>query len=223
MADEAPKITIRPNGPYIVTGGIPLVRKTPVVSEHGEPLTWKTGEVLSTEARYALCRCGKSDNKPFCDRKHQTEGFDGTETADSGSSSARQTDYPGTHITVKDDRSICMHAGFCTNQITNVWQMTQDSSDTRVRGQIMAMVERCPSGALSYTLEPAGTTLEPDLPQEIAVTPDGALWASGGIPIERADGQPFETRNRVTLCRCGESKNKPLCDGTHNDVGFSAP
>jgi hypothetical protein len=64
--------------------------------------------------------------------------------------------------------------------------------------------------------------VEPDFPKEIAITPDSALWVSGGIPIERADGQPFEVRNRVTLCRCGDSKNKPLCDGTHEEVEFSA-
>jgi CDGSH-type Zn-finger protein len=222
MAEDAPKITIRPNGPYIVTGGIPLVRKTPVLSEHGEPLTWKKGEVLTMDERYALCRCGKSANKPFCDGTHTAEGFDGTETAATGTSDSRQVNYPGTHITVKDDRSICMHAGFCSNQITNVWQMTQDSANTQVRAQIMAMVERCPSGALSYALTPDGDILEPDLPKEIALTPDGAIWVSGGIPIERADAQPFEVRNRVTLCRCGASKNKPLCDGTHSDVGFKA-
>lgn len=221
MAEDAKKITVRPNGPYIVTGGIPLVRKTPVMSEHGEPLTWQTGEVVTTDERYALCRCGKSTNKPFCDGTHNREGFDGTETADTEASAARQTDYPGTRITVKDDRSICMHAGFCSNQVTNVWQMTQESDNTQVRAQIMAMVERCPSGALSYTLEPEGKIIEPDLPQEIAITPNGALWVSGAIPIERADGQRFELRNRVTLCRCGVSNNKPLCDGTHSDAGFT--
>ena len=222
MADDTQKILVRPNGPYVVTGGIPLVRKAPVVSEHGEPLTWQKGEVLTTDERYALCRCGQSTNKPFCDGTHTAEGFDGTETADTGTIASRQTSYPGTGLTVKDDRSICMHAGFCSNQVTNVWQLTQESADTQVRAQIMAMVERCPSGALAYTLEPAGDIVEPDLPKEIAMTPDGALWVSGGIPIERADGQPLELRNRVTLCRCGASKNKPLCDGTHNDVGFKA-
>jgi CDGSH-type Zn-finger protein len=191
------------------------------MSEHGEPLTWKTGEVVTTDERYALCRCGKSTNKPFCDGTHNREGFDGTETADAGPSADRQKDYPGTRITIKDDRSVCMHAGFCGNRITNVWQMTQDSADTQVRAQIMAMVERCPSGALSYALEPDGELVEPHLPKEIAITPGGALWASGGIPIERADGQPCEIRNRVTLCRCGASKNKPLCDGTHSEVGFT--
>jgi hypothetical protein len=99
--------------------------------------------------------------------------------------------------------------------------MTENSDDSRVRAQIMAMVERCPSGALAYSLEPDGENLEPDLPVEIAVTPDGALWVSGDITVERSDRQPFEVRNRVTLCRCGNSKNKPLCDGTHKEIGFS--
>ena len=222
MAEDAQKITVRPNGPYIVTGGIPLVRKAPVLSEDGKPVSWQTGEVVTTDARYALCRCGHSANKPFCDGTHMAEDFDGTETADTGPSRARQTDYPGTNITVKDDRSICMHAGFCSNEISNVWQMTQESGDPNVRDQIIAMVQQCPSGALSYALTPDGDIVEPDLPKEIALTPDGAIWASGGIPIERADGQPCEVRNRVTLCRCGASKNKPLCDGTHSDVGFTA-
>jgi CDGSH-type Zn-finger protein len=72
--------------------------------------------------------------------------------------------------------------------------------------------------------------LEPDLPQQVAITIemteagpiDGPLWVSGGIPVARSDGQPFETRNRVTLCRCGLSGNKPLCDGTHRHVQEAA-
>jgi len=221
MAVNEPKIIVQPNGPYIVRGGIPLVRKSPVMSEHGEPLTWRKGETLTTQNSYLLCRCGKSDDKPFCDGTHSWEKFDGTETADTGSVESRATIYEGIRIVLKDDHSMCMHAGFCGNAITNVWKMTENSDDSRVRAQIMAMVERCPSGALAYSLEPDGENLEPDLPVEIAVTPDGALWVSGDITVERSDRQPFEVRNRVTLCRCGNSKNKPLCDGTHKEIGFS--
>ena len=221
MADNDQKIIVQPNGPYLVQGGIPLVRKSQVMSEHGEPLTWKKDEVLKTGETYALCRCGKSAEKPFCDGTHSWDPFDGVENADSGSTTDRQVDYEGTKIVVKDDRSLCMHAGFCGNQITNVWKMTQESDDTRVRAQIMAMVERCPSGALAYSLGEGQADIEPDLPNEIAVTPDGALWVSGNIPVERSDGQPLEVRNRVTLCRCGDSKNKPLCDGTHKETGFN--
>ncbi len=141
--------------------------------------------------------------------------------ADTANISEREVTYDGTRIFVKDDRSVCIHAGFCGDRVSNVWKMTQDSDDTQVRARIMSMIERCPSGALSYSLERDGKNVEPDLPVEIAITPDGALWVSGGIPIERADGQPLEVRNRVTLCRCGGSGNKPLCDGTHKEIEFS--
>ena len=221
MADGERRITVQPNGPYIVSGNVPLVRKSEVISEHGEPLTWKKDEVLKTGERYALCRCGQSSDKPFCDGSHTGADFDGREVADAGNISDREVTYEGTRIFVKDDRSVCIHAGFCGNRITNVWKMTQDSHDTQVRARIMSMIERCPSGALSYSLEVDGENLEPDLPVEIAITPDGALWVSGEIPIERADGQPLDVRNRVTLCRCGGSNNKPLCDGTHKKIGFS--
>ena len=221
MADEKQRITIRPNGPYIVRGGIPVVRKTPVMSEHGEPLAWKRDGVLSTEDVYRLCRCGGSSTKPFCDGTHTLIQFDGEETADTSPIAERATTYEGQKIVVQDDRSLCMHAGFCGNRVTNIWKMIQETEDPQVRAQLMAMVERCPSGALSFALEAEGEIIEPDLPKEVAVIPDGPLWISGGIPVERRDGQPLETRNRVTLCRCGASAKKPLCDGTHKEIGFS--
>ena len=99
--------------------------------------------------------------------------------------------------------------------------MLADSEDSQVRAQIMSMIEKCPSGTLTYTLEPGGDIIEPDLPREISVIPDGPMWVSGGITVERGDGKPLETRNRVTLCRCGHSSIKPLCDGTHKEVGFT--
>jgi hypothetical protein len=116
-----------------------------------------------------------------------------------------------------------MESGFCGNRVTNIEKMVPETADTQVRAQVMAMVERCPSGSYTYSLEEGGADIEPDLPQQIAVATEitldgpitGSLWVTGNIPIERADGQPFETRNRVTLCSCGLSKIKPLCDGTH--------
>ena len=122
---------------------------------------------------------------------------------------------------MKDDRLLCTHAGFCRNRITNVWKMMESTDDSQIRAQIMAMIEKCPSGALSYSVDSDGEDVELDLSKQINVTPDGPLWVTGGIVIERSDGQPVETRNRVTLCRCGASKIKPLCDGSHKDVGFS--
>jgi CDGSH-type Zn-finger protein len=218
------KIVIRPNGPYKVYGDIPLVRKTQVVSEYGEPLTWKKEEELKTEDPYFLCRCGHSGDKPFCDASHRRVGFDGTETADTGMTAERQATYRGgTHIVVKSDESLCSESGFCANRLTDVQHMVPHTDDTSVRAQVMAMVERCPSGSLTYSIEAGEADVEPDLPRQIAATTEitsdgpiaGPLWVTGYVAIERADGQPFETRNRVTLCCCGLSKNKPLCDGAH--------
>ena len=216
-----PLIKVQPNGPYEIHGDIPLVHKSPVMSEHGEPLSWRKGPALPSGEVYELCRCGHSKNMPYCDSSHTRIGFDGTEAPDPGSFAERQVIYEGTKIVMKDDRLLCTHAGFCGNRIAKVWELMGSTNDSQIRAQVMAMIDNCPSGALSYSIEPDDEDVEPDLPKQINVTPDGPLWVTGGVVIERSDGQLIETRNRVTLCRCGASKNKPLCDGSHKDIGFS--
>ena len=83
------------------------------------------------------------------------------------------------------------------------------------------MIKKCPSGALTFRFD--GDDVEPLRPAAIAITDDGPLWATGGIPVTDAHGTTLETRNRVTLCRCGASANKPLCDGSHKAAGFHDP
>jgi CDGSH-type Zn-finger protein len=215
--EQGRRIEVTKDGPYVVHGNVPLLYKIQIVSEYGEPLTWKTGEAIPTPETYGLCRCGHSNFKPFCDSSHTSIGFDGTETADTRPTAERQLTFPGTNIVVRRDYTICSGAGFCANRRTYIEEMVE------VRSLVMAMVERCPSGSLVYAIHEGEDDIEPDYPQEIAVTTeitsdgpiDGPLWVTGNIPIERADGQPFETRNRVTLCRCGRSTIQPLCDGTH--------
>lgn len=212
-------ITVAPGGPYLVRGGVPITTKTPIVSEHGEPLTWKTTPADEVKPATALCRCGHSANKPFCDGTHKTVEWDDTENTAEGTYAERAKHYGGDGMEVLDDRPLCVHAGFCGNQVTNVWKMAATTGDSRIRAAAMAMIERCPSGALSYTVD--GELVEPDLPREIAVIPDGPLWVSGGVEVTTADGTVLETRNRVTLCRCGHSASKPLCDGSHKEAGFT--
>lgn len=218
MTDEQ-KITVAEGGPYLVSGNVPITSKTPIMSEHGEPLTWKTEEGAEPKARVALCRCGASSKKPYCDGTHSSIDWDGSDNAPDGSYAERAKSLGGEGIEVFDDRPICVHAGFCGNQVTNVWKMAGQTGDTRIRAEAMAMVERCPSGALTYAVE--GEMIEPDLPNEVAVIPDGPLWVSGGVEVAREDGTSLETRNRVTLCRCGQSGSKPLCDGSHKEAGFT--
>jgi CDGSH-type Zn-finger protein len=221
---HAQKIVVRRNGPYLLYGHIPIVRRIQVVSEYGEPLTWKTIDVYPTREVYALCRCGQSCKKPFCDGSHTKVQFDGTETADTRPTAERQRAYPGTTgIVIKMDQALCTNAGFCGMRHARIEELAAQTHNTMIRSLVIAMIDRCPAGALTYSFAPGEPDIEPELPCQVAVTTEvtaqgvieGPLWVTGGIPIERADKQPLEIRNRVTLCSCGLSKMKPLCDGSH--------
>lgn len=223
------RIQVIENGPYMVHGDVPIVSKLQIVSEHGEPMTWEKTSDEEGKGVYALCRCGESSNKPFCDGTHKKIDFDGTETADSGTFEERKIVHEGsTGIVIKRDYSICAESGFCGNRLKNIAKLAKETDEAITRAQVIAMVERCPSGSYTYSLTEDGPDIEPDFPTQIALATEmtsegpiqGPLWVTGGIPVERADGQPMETRNRVTLCRCGHSENKPLCDGTHRKMGI---
>ncbi len=225
------KIEVQCEGSYKVEGNIPLVRKIQVVSEYGEPLTWQKEGNIRITPRYTLCSCGHSGDKPFCDNTHFTVDFDNTETADTRPTAECQITYPGgTRIVVKYDDSLCMESGFCCTREKCIDELVTLTAETQIRSEVIAMVERCPSGALTYSIEPGQPDIEPDYPEQIAVTTEitsdgpipGPLWVTGNIPVVRCDGQNFETRNRVTLCRCGHSKNKPLCDGSHRPMGVES-
>lgn len=220
--DEEPAVVVSADGPYEVTG-LPLVRRRVVRSALGESVTWETVEELAVPAAYRLCRCGRSSTKPFCDDSHEEAGFDGSGDGGTGSYDERARAYEGPGVVMRDDRSICSHASFCATRATNAWKLVKRGAteDTAALTQVMGMVERCPSGALTYRLEPAGRDVEVPLRAEVVVVPDGPLQVTGGVRVELADGIALETRNRMTLCRCGQSANKPLCDGSHRDAGFT--
>jgi CDGSH-type Zn-finger protein len=212
------KVTVRKNGPYVVEGGVPLSRKSIVYSEWHEPMTWRKDADFPDRQVYRLCRCGLSAHKPFCDNSHVRVAFDGTEDPPAGTSDERREVAVTEHITVSDDRVLCTRAGFCGNRVTNVWAELEKVDDSRVRFDMIQRIERCPSGRLAYELKDG--PVEPDLPKAIAATKDGPYMVTGGIPVTLSDGRTLEVRNRVMLCRCGQSSSKPLCDGTHFAIKF---
>jgi CDGSH-type Zn-finger protein len=211
-------ITVEQDGPLVVEGGVPITRKSIVYSEWHEPMTWRKDATLPTRERYRLCRCGQSAHKPYCDSTHRRARFDGTETAPTEPSVTRQRPVSGPHITVTDDQMLCTHAGFCGNRKEKVWDQIPRAGDSLVRFDLIQRLERCPSGRLSYELEDG--PVEPDHGRAIAVTKDGPYWVTGEIPVTLSDGRTLEVRNRVMLCRCGQSANKPLCDGSHRAAKF---
>jgi CDGSH-type Zn-finger protein len=224
----AMRILVTENGPYIVMGSVPVTERYPAMSTAGEPLAWDPVGARDTPSEvsddYALCRCGGSSTKPYCDGTHETNNFDGTLTADPGPSAARRRSFHGHGVTMTDEPGLCVHAGFCGTRFANVWQMMRQTGDPEVRARLEQMVMNCPSGRLEVTLEGESAPIEPEFAPSIAPIPDGPLWVrSGKITLEGPDGTRYEVRNRMTLCRCGQSKNKPFCDGTHVEAGFQAP
>lgn len=111
--DERRRIVVLRDGPYVVYGRIPLRRKRKIVSEDNDSLTWETGDTIATEDTYALCRCGRSGSKPFCDGTHAVIGFAGTETADVRAYEELQHVHDGVGISAQRVGELCIHAAFC--------------------------------------------------------------------------------------------------------------
>jgi CDGSH-type Zn-finger protein len=214
--DDRPeqRIDVTEDGPYRVHGRLPLRPVSVVRSEWGESVDADVGEPLPTGASYALCRCGMSSTKPFCDESHLRIGFDGCETADRAPRVERAREIRGRDIAFTDDQSLCIHAAYCEDRETDVWAMVRDSSDPEVRARMSRMIGHCPSGRLA--LEPPADAGDP----EVLLERDGPIWVKGAVQLRAADGSMYEVRGRMALCRCGNSSNKPFCDDTHAEIGF---
>jgi CDGSH-type Zn-finger protein len=217
------RIKVTKDGPYIVSGGVPLVREKVVIGSDGEPAKWEKGLACPERETYALCRCGQSKNKPFCDGSHAKVAFDGMETAgrDAYLEHAEKTVGPGLDLTWSSE--FCAMARFC-HRGEEAWSYAEHSDDPAARKMAIEEACDCPSGSLIAWDKMTGAAIEPELEPSIGLIENpqdgtnGPLWVMGGIPIESAAGFEYETRNRVTLCRCGKSSKKPFCDGSHRKL-----
>jgi CDGSH-type Zn-finger protein len=218
--DEGYKIHITKNGPYIVTGGVPLSDMAPLLNNDGDAQGWDETKKYPMQESYALCRCGQSHKKPFCDGTHDKIGFDGTETAPLGLDMDKFEVTEGPTLKLTDIEFLCSSGRFC-HRDEGTWDLTEHSDDPDARKIAMEEACDCPSGRLVLYDKTGKKPVEPNLVKSIGVTVDpqsnvrGPLWVRGGILIESSEGELYEIRNRVTLCRCGNSAVKPLCDSGH--------
>lgn len=195
---------------------------TIIVDEHGDGIKWEIGKEYPPKDNIALCRCGETKNKPYCDGVHASINFDGTETASRTSylENAEITDGPTLKLT--DVKKICASARFC-NPEGGTWELIRLSDDPKARALAIQQTALCPSGRLVAWEKTTDKVIEPDLEPSLGLVEDphknaqGPIWVQGGIPVESADGDKYDIRNRVTLCRCGLSSNKPFCDASHLD------
>lgn len=227
--EERPKILPLRNGPYYLLNDM-----EPKVVEN---LQNSKGEPLSTIQGVALCRCGASNNKPFCDGTHGTIGFssENKTTAaanynnNNGSSEHmikdKRKDYVGKEITIHDNRRICSHAAECVNNLSSVFKLNSRpwiNPDSARTEEIIETIRKCPSGALSYSIDDIEYRDQNERRPIVTVSKDGPYLITGGIDligdnIQWAEGA---SKEHYTLCRCGASNNKPFCDGMHRTVNF---
>ena len=214
------KIEVTKNGPYLVSGGVPLGEQWIETNAAGESLDYRKGKTYPTSQQYALCRCGHSGNKPFCDGTHKKVSFDGEETASRVPYSERAQTIEGPTMLLTDVENLCAFARFCDPK-GQVWNLVQRADTPETRKLVEHEAGHCPSGRLVVRDRATGEAIEPKFEPSIGLIEDtakkvmGPIWVRGGIPVVSADGETYEVRNRITLCRCGRSANKPFCDGSH--------
>jgi CDGSH-type Zn-finger protein len=222
-----PRIKVTKAGPYIVTGEVPLAEEYTTIGGDGEPTKWDKGLSYSDRETYALCRCGASKAKPYCDGSHSGIAFDRSETASRNAYLKHAEKTVGPELDLTWSQEYCAVARFC-HRGEEAWSYAERSDDPEARKKAIEEACSCPSGSLVAWDKKTGAAIECELKPEISLIENpqtgaaGPIWVKGGIPIESADGFEYEKRNRVTLCRCGQSRNKPFCDGTHIATGFKS-
>lgn len=141
--------------------------------------------------------------------------------------------YENELLRVTFDPEVCAHSGVCLRTLPAVFDITRKrwvDVGAAAPAEVMAAVAKCPSGALQATLitsvHPAGGAepAMPTTPEEpvvvITVRDHGSLLIEGRYRVVTPDGTVLREGEKCGLCRCGASKTKPFCDGSHREIGF---
>jgi CDGSH-type Zn-finger protein len=220
---KKPKIMPLSNGPYYLINDM-----EPKVVEN---LQNSKGESLSVIRGVSLCRCGASKNKPFCDGTHGMIGFSSENKEEDTNDTPHQIvkdkrkNYVGKGIAIHDNRRICSHAAECVNNLPSVFKLNARpwiNPDAAEIEEIVNTIRKCPSGALSYSIDGIEYQDQNERKPMITVSKGGPYLVTGGIDLIGDNVQWAEgsSKEHYTLCRCGASNNKPFCDGMHRMINF---
>lgn len=200
-----PEIQERENGPLMIKG---LHR-----------LVGADGSEIECKPVMALCRCGQSKSKPFCDGSHKDAGFESRGGTPAGKD--RLLTYEGAEVSVTYNPLLCSHAAECGRMASHIFNPSQKpwvQPDKGTVDEVRAVVAACPSGALALAGEDGPEHLAADR-AEVQIEKSGPYWVLDVTAPVPPQGEGMSERKYV-LCRCGQSGNKPFCDGTHRDVGW---
>ena len=227
QSDPGIYIEVLPNGPYKVHGAPPLHVQVIVQNDSGNSWSYRQGQTFEVKDGTTLCRCGHSKNKPYCDGSHlRANDVDLTETATKAPmlSLKDTTEMDGPQYSLTDNETYCAFGRFCDNG-DRFWNEVMEGGAAHNKLAVY-MAHQCPAGRLLVWDRDKREPIEDALPATLSLLQDPALGVSGplvvrgGIRVQSADGDSYEIRNRQTLCRCGQSSNKPFCDGTHASMKF---
>jgi CDGSH-type Zn-finger protein len=219
-AKNEQKIKVSKDGPYLIYGGIPIQKQVIIADSEGTATEWQPSTKYLLQEKYALCRCGKSMNKPFCDGTHVKVGFNGTEAAGEEAYLNHPKEIDGPTLKLVDVEELCASARFC-HLAGGIWNLVPKSDDPEKKRIAVEEACKCPSGRLTVLDKKARKIIEPKFEKSIVLIEDpamgvsGPIWVRSRVPVESADGNTYKVRNRLTLCRCGKSQNKPFCDSSH--------
>ena len=208
---DSPKIVPMDDGPLIV--------------ENPPNLTGAVSIDTTGSPKVALCRCGASQKKPYCDGSHAKSGFESAPDR----SKLRNTpidytgDVDGVAVTVSYTPVLCTHAAQCQARAQRVFDPKQKpwiQPDNGSLQEILDVMAACPSGALRVSVG--------EMPQqhlttgvvEIAVERHGPYHVKN-VTLDAKFNGAGASQTKYSLCRCGLSKNKPFCDGSHYDAKWS--
>lgn len=128
---------------------------------------------------------------------------------------------PGAHVDIVYNGARCIHARHCVLGAPGVFRANTPGAwifpDAATTEELVTVAHMCPSGAIAYRRHDGGAEEAPPPVNLIQLRENGPLGVRAHIVL---DGEAIGMR--AVLCRCGASKHKPFCDGSHNEAGFRA-
>lgn len=206
LAAGAPVIEQRENGPLVLKGV--------------DSISGPDAREIECRPATALCRCGASKNKPFCDGSHNDTGFQSV----CGDVSSRDSvfTFKGKGATIHYNRLLCSHAAECSKRLPSVFDPQRKPWIEPDRGQLAdleAVVKACPSGALRLSTGADEPKHFIDDAVVVEVEKNGP-YRVANIPLDETNWATGASTRKYVLCRCGQSGNKPFCDGSHHDAAW---
>lgn len=199
---------------------IVLNQYSPLMITETDTIITKKGD-LPLKRVSSLCRCGNSNSKPYCDGTHMQIGFDGIRTA---ACHPRKKAYQGNDITIFYDMNLCGHIEECVKGLPTVFNSEKTpwiDAKNASTAEIIEIIQRCPSGALTYQENNHDEVTAWHSESKIEVFENGPYLISQMKLVDDQDSDSaLLNDDHYILCRCGQSKKKPFCDGSHHHVDF---